>query len=189
MEETAAICKELERRDVRSTLYSDSDATVARILGSMDSFPCIHLACHASQNLENPLESAIYLHDGKLEISEIMKKDLPNASLAFLSACQTSAGDRSLPEEAVHLAAGMLNAGYRSVIATMWSISDRYAPEVAEAFYRGLSNDGTTDGVIGLDITGSAKALHTAIQALRTRLDDTKESDLLAWIPYVHFGM
>ena len=50
-----------------------------------------------------------------------MKKRLPKVQLAFLSACQTSVGDKSLSEEAVHLAAGMLAVGYRGVIATMWS--------------------------------------------------------------------
>ncbi|PPR05580.1 hypothetical protein CVT26_009104 [Gymnopilus dilepis] len=131
----------------------------------------------------------IYLHDGKLEISEIMKKELPKANLAFLSACQTSAGDHNLPEEAVHLAAGMLAAGYRSVVATMWAISDSYAPDIAEMFYKNLSNDELTDGVVGLDIIGSARALHTAIQALRSDLDGEKEADLLTWVPYVQFGI
>jgi CHAT domain-containing protein len=50
--------------------------------------------------------------DGHLEVLEIMKQKIPNADLAFLSACQTSTGDEKLPDEAVHLAAGMLAAGY-----------------------------------------------------------------------------
>ncbi|KAF8597919.1 hypothetical protein BDV93DRAFT_512982 [Ceratobasidium sp. AG-I] len=37
--------------------------------------------------------------------------------------------------ECVHLAAGMLIAGYPSVIATMWSISDDDAPSVADKVY------------------------------------------------------
>ncbi|PPR06193.1 hypothetical protein CVT26_005492 [Gymnopilus dilepis] len=188
-QETMAVCQELARRRIKATLYSDEDATVEHVLESMESYACIHLACHASQNIQNPLESAIFLHNGKVEISEIMKKDLPNADLAFLSACQTSAGDYNLPEEAVHIAAGMLTAGYRSVVATMWSISDKYAPEVADMFYQNLSDNDTAEGVAGLDVTGSARALHTAIQALRNGLDDKKETDLLTWIPYVHYGI
>lgn len=64
-----------------------------------------------------------------------MKKRLPKVQLAFLSACQTSVGDESLSEEAVHLAAGMLAVGYRGVIATMWSFQDKYGPVVAKYFY------------------------------------------------------
>ena len=46
----------------------------------------------------------------------------PNAELAFLSACQTAAGDEKTPEESAHLAAGMLAVGFKGVVATMWSI-------------------------------------------------------------------
>ena len=52
----------------------------------------------------------------------------------LLSACQKSTGDGRLSEEAVHLAAGMLAASYRGVIATMWSVRDRYASELAKVF-------------------------------------------------------
>ncbi|PPQ74134.1 hypothetical protein CVT26_007177 [Gymnopilus dilepis] len=180
--------EELEKRGIRTAWYNGEDATVASVSESMRFFSSVHLACHASQNITNPLESAIFLHDGALELSEIMKMDLPKADLAFLSACQTSVGARNLPEEAVHLAAGMLTAGYRSVVATMWSISDYHAPEVAETFYKCLMNDETKEGVVGLDITGSAQALHIAVQALRRKLGDSTE-DLLKWIPYVHYGI
>jgi len=45
---------------------------------------------------------------------------LPNASIAFLSACHSAAGDQDQPDEVVHLGAAMLGAGFQSVIATMW---------------------------------------------------------------------
>ena len=51
--------------------------------------------------MKNPLESAIHLYDSPLTLFEIMNKKLPNAGLAFMSACQTSSGDEKLPEEAV----------------------------------------------------------------------------------------
>ncbi|PPQ77256.1 hypothetical protein CVT26_005815, partial [Gymnopilus dilepis] len=179
---------ELTRRGIRTAAYTSKRATTTAVLNELEFFSCIHFACHASQNTKDPLESAVRLYDGPLKLSEIMKKNLPNAELAFMSACQTSVGDESLPEEVVHLAAGMLTAGYRSVIATMWSISDAHAPDVAEDFYKCLLNDETADGVVGLDITGSAQALHIAVQALRRKLGDSTEA-LLKWIPYVHFGI
>ncbi|CAE6487268.1 unnamed protein product [Rhizoctonia solani] len=55
---------------------------------------------------------------------EANPKSFKNKGLAFLSACQTATGDTNLPDEAVHLASGMLMAGYPSVIATMWSVMD-----------------------------------------------------------------
>jgi hypothetical protein len=48
-----------------------------------------------------------------------MKQSLSHTELAFLSAGETAKGDAKLPDEAIHLAAGMLMAGYGSVVATM----------------------------------------------------------------------
>jgi CHAT domain-containing protein len=71
------------------------------------------------QNISNPTESALLLaKQSKLSLSRITKLSLPHAELAFLSACQTATGDENLAGEAVYLAAGMLLAGYRGVIAT-----------------------------------------------------------------------
>ena len=117
-----------------------------------------------------------------------MQKNLKNADLAFLSACQTSTGEETLSEEAVHLAAGMLAAGYHRVAATMWSIGDQHAPEVARDFYDYLLAHQGAIGEGGFDGSQSAYDLHHAIQKLRQRIDNSSKS-LLAWIPYVHFGL
>jgi CHAT domain-containing protein len=180
----------LEKQGIRSLLYTGSEATVNVVLESLKSFSWVHFACHASQEIRNPLESAIHLYDRPLTLSEIMKKKLPNAGLAFMSACQTSSGDEKLPEEAVHLAAGMLGAGYRSVVATMWSISDVHAPEVAEIFYKNLLPESNISaaGSVKLDITNSACALHTSVQHLRKKLGNSPKA-LRAWIPYIHVGI
>jgi len=162
-------------------------ASLSRVKLEMESHGSIHLACHATQDLKDPLKSGFYLHDGRLELSEIMKQKFAVRELAFLSACQTSTGAEKLSEEAVHLAAGMLVAGYRSVVATMWSIKDKYGPVVAESFYRYLMESGKTSGKQGLDSRGAAHALHYAIQDVRETLGDT-EQGLLTWVPYVHFG-
>lgn len=55
--------------------------------------------------MSNPLKSMICLHDGQLDVSAIIKKNLAYSNFAFLSACQTSTGDKKLPEEVVHIAA------------------------------------------------------------------------------------
>jgi CHAT domain-containing protein len=79
----------------------------------------LHMACHGIQH-SDPLKSSFLLSDGNLSIEDIIHLDLPNAFLAFLSACQTAKGDRNAPDQAVHLAASMLFCGFRSVVGTMW---------------------------------------------------------------------
>ena len=61
-----------------------------------------------------------------------MKQSFTHTELAVVSACQTAKGDSELPEEAIHLAAGMMMASYGSVVATMWSIRDDDAPIIAK---------------------------------------------------------
>jgi CHAT domain-containing protein len=80
----------------------------------MEHHSWVHLACHAVQDISGPTQST------------------------FLSACQTAAGDEKLSEEAVHLVAGMLAAGYRSVITTMWFIMDDDTLPVAAEVYSHL---------------------------------------------------
>jgi CHAT domain-containing protein len=81
----------------------------------------VHLACHGVAHKEDAVLSHFALHDGRLSIETLAKLDLPNAVLAFLSACDTARGDEDQPEQAIHLAGSMLFCGFRSVIATMWS--------------------------------------------------------------------
>ena len=185
--EVKAIGQLFKARNFRVLCSEGASATISQAIADMETHSCIHLACHASQNTREPLKSGFALHDGRLELSSIIQKKLVGADLAFLSACQTSTGDEKLSEEAVHLAAGMLAAGYRGVVATMWSIDDHYAPGVSEDFYANLIN-----GAEDLNSENAACALHHATLKLRQRLADSKldlESSLLVWVPYVHFGL
>ncbi|KAG9118911.1 hypothetical protein FRC07_006328 [Ceratobasidium sp. 392] len=155
-------------------------ATVAATLDAMEAHSWVHFACHATQNRFNPHHSAFCLHDGKLTLAEIAKRAFKNKGLAFLSACQTAAGDHDLPNEATHLAAGMLTAGYRSVIAALWSIKDDDAPVVAEGVYAELTRNGK------MDHAQAARALHKAVGTLR------KEVGVRAverWAPFIHMGL
>jgi CHAT domain-containing protein len=185
IQEVTSIYEQLIKHGARAQKVEGSNLTVEEGLEYMESFSSIHLACHASQDHREPLKSGFLFHDGPLTLSDIMQKNLKNADLAFLSACQTSTGEETLSEEAVHLAAGMLAAGYRQVVATMWSIEDSHAPEVAKDFYDYLLAHQCGSGFDG---SQSASALHYATQRLRQRLDNSSES-LLAWTPYVHYGL
>jgi len=81
------------------------------------------------------MKSALSLHDGHLELSEIAAKKLSYGQFAFFSACQAASGLKDLPGKAMHLAAGLQFAGFPSVIATMWNICDADAPDVADHIY------------------------------------------------------
>ncbi|TEB35675.1 hypothetical protein FA13DRAFT_1788289 [Coprinellus micaceus] len=185
--EVTSIHEHAVAHDIRVLKLEGDAVTIEGCLGHMEQYSSIHLACHATQDHHDPLRSRFRFHKGNLKLSEVMQRSLKNADLAFLSACETGTGAETLSDEAVHLAAGMLAAGYQRVVATMWEIGDGYAPQVADYFYqylwahRGKGSGTTFDGTL------SAHALHHATRNLQGRLDNS-DSSLLAWIPYVHFG-
>ncbi|KAF8185227.1 CHAT domain-containing protein [Mycena galopus ATCC 62051] len=156
-------------------------ATIEKVQIGMKESKWVHFACHGVQR-SSPTESALLLAgSSQLTLSKIIELSLPNADLAFLSACQTATGSKHLQDESVHLTAGMLLAGYRGVIGTMWSIGDNDAPQVAGDVYAHLL------GASPPDPTRAAEAMHFAVQKLREQLG-AKQS-FLRWVPFIHFGV
>jgi len=163
--------------DLAVVSLKNEEATVERVLQAMRDTDWVHVASHGKQNTGEPMESGLLLHDKILELSEIVRHILPRADFAFLSACQTAVGDERVADESVHLAAGMFMAGYRGMIATMWSIRDEDAPKVAEDVYRRILRDGKPNR------KDAAHALHDAVKQLRD-----SGTGFMNWVPFIHLG-
>lgn len=108
---------------------NDKDTSMPRpsvesVLASLPATSILHLACHGRQDERMPLSSGFMLSDGQLKVSQLMKLNLKKSVFAFLSACESAAGDHSQPDESIHLGAALLFAGFRSVIGTMWLVLD-----------------------------------------------------------------
>ncbi|CAE6372446.1 unnamed protein product [Rhizoctonia solani] len=176
--ELAYLQGHIQNRFNYTELVNDA-ATTTAVLDAMEQHDWVHLACHAHQNLIDPTKSGFFLHDGTLDLSSISRRSFKNKGLAFLSACKTAMGDEELPDEAVHLASGMLMAGYPSVIATMWSVMDEDAPLVADKVYGQLMKNGN----VGNGEAG--RALHIAVAELREKIG---EKEFERWVPYIHIG-
>ncbi|KAK0465798.1 CHAT domain-containing protein [Armillaria novae-zelandiae] len=158
------------------------------VLDGMSTCNWVHMACRCTQNGEKSKGSAFHLHpspkypEGHLPVSHLIAKTFPDADFAYLSACQTATRDKSLSEESVHFAVGMLMAGYQSVIATLWSIRDADAPLVADEVYSRLFEDGEPDS------GNAAIALHHAVQSFRKHVEGEPDS-FLRWVPFIHVGV
>ncbi|KAG8793522.1 hypothetical protein FRC12_002482 [Ceratobasidium sp. 428] len=161
------------------TRLDEECCTADNVLQAMRSHSWVHFACHGSQNPDEPMKSALHLHDRDLDLATIAQNPLENAQFASLSACSTATGDKALPDESIHLAAGLLMAGYPTVIATMWSISDQDAHLVAGKVYECLLENGVPDS------RKAAKALHRAVTSLR---DSIGVDQFARWVPYIHIG-
>ncbi|KAL5639392.1 hypothetical protein ACGC1H_006785 [Rhizoctonia solani] len=160
------------------TTLEGINASPQKVYEAMQKHDWVHFACHAVQNNGDPSKCGLYLSGGLLSLQKIAQMRYAKRGLAFLSACRTAKGDHSLPDEAVHLASGMLMVGYSSVIATLWPVKDDDAPDVTNGVYQRLLVDE------GMKCQKSAVALHAALDKLRkhegVRLPD--------WISFVHFG-
>ncbi|KAJ7258706.1 TPR-like protein [Mycena rebaudengoi] len=180
-EEIKFILQQVAGKKVQLQWLDEEMATIDEVQEGMTNSRWVHFACHGVQS-DSPTESALLLAGrSRLTLSNIIQLNLPNADLAFLSACQTATGSQELQDESVHLTAGMLLAGYRGVIGTMWSIDDNDAPQVAGDVYAHLLE------VSPPDPTRAAQALHLAVQRLREQPGARKS--FLHWVPFIHFGV
>ncbi|EUC61298.1 aromatic di-alanine and TPR containing protein [Rhizoctonia solani AG-3 Rhs1AP] len=178
IKELACVKTHVENKAHYSQLIGDQ-AVIAAVLDAMEQHDWVHFACHAYQNINDPVKSGFFLHDDILDLAAINRRSFKNKGLAYLSASNTATGDEKLPDEAIHLAAGMLMAGYSSVIATMWSPGDEDAVLVADEVYSKLMKDGQVGNGEG------GEALHYAIAVLREKVG---EKEFERWMPYIHIG-
>lgn len=101
-----------------------TQASIETVASRLSAASIVHFACHGKQDSVKPLESGLEIGGKRLTIARIMKELVPNGSLAFLSACETAMGDKKIPDEAMNIGASLLFTGFRSVVATMWYVSN-----------------------------------------------------------------
>jgi len=160
-----------------SIILIGREATVDAVARALKTCTWVHLACHAFQNLDQPTKSAFQMWDAHLTLARIAQQPLDNAQFAFLSACQSAKGSISLPNESVHIAAGLQFTGFRSVVGTMWSIYDGDGPFVATRFYEHIFK-------YDADASNAARALHSAVRQLRD-----EQVSPARWAPFIHIGI
>ncbi len=129
----------LEVAAVRAAVQVVGGATpLARVedaLGALRSHGVVHLNCHGSGRPDQPLESALHLADQDLTVRRLLGERL-HADLVVLSACETAVLGTRLPDEAVSLPSGLLAAGVRSCIASLWPVPTRATAALMGLFYR-----------------------------------------------------
>ena len=168
-----------------SLTFIEAEATRDSVVSALARHKIAHFACHGLTEWGTPTTSRLLLHDHAtrpLTVTELSGLHLPEAELAYLSACSTTATSQRLADEALHITAAFQLAGFRNVIGTLWPISDAVAAEIARDFYLRLTNGGTTPP----EVTSAAVALHQAIrQARRSELGPYPT----LWAAHIHAGI
>jgi CHAT domain-containing protein len=115
----------------------DEEATQAAVRNCID-YPLLHFATHGYLSEEAPLLSAILLANGEaLTVYELMGMRL-HADLVVLSACNTAQGETTGGDDVLGLTRGLLAAGARAAVVSLWPVHDLATSLLMCAFYQAL---------------------------------------------------
>jgi len=105
----------------------------------------LHLASHA-EFTGDPRTSFLLTHDERLDLYQLAKiigrvrfRERDPLELLLLSACETAIGNE---RAGLGLAGVAVRSGARSVVGSLWNISDRATAALVSAFYRELRSEG-----------------------------------------------
>jgi len=154
-----------------SELYLGEQATstVLRDKGAVSRF--IHIATHGHFRHDNPLFSGVRLGDGNLQLYDLYSLSLP-VELIALSGCATGLNVTARGDELLGLQRGLLYAGAKSLLLTMWEVHDRSTAQFMRLFYQQL-----------LEGADKAEALQSAAIQLREQY-----AHPYYWAPFVLIG-
>ena len=127
------------------------DATRETAMSSdVAQYQIVHFATHGVLDSERPEQSGIVLTsvdrngvktNGLMPLQDIYNLDL-SADLTVLSACQTALGKDVKGEGFIGLTHGILSAGSKSVVASLWKVDDRATAVLMGHFYDAMLQEG-----------------------------------------------
>jgi CHAT domain-containing protein/BMFP domain-containing protein YqiC len=107
------------------------------LLGRVNSVVSSH---HAQSRLDNPLESALILANGRrVTLGELLSPAWRFADLndVFLSCCETGMTmPKTLTDELLTIGTGFLCAGARNVISSLWSVDDMATALLSQYYHQ-----------------------------------------------------
>jgi CHAT domain-containing protein len=126
------------------TLLVRKEATPDPVRAAGGRYSVIHLAAHGFFDVDHPLESALFLAPtaqgrGTLKVADLYHMDL-DTDLVTLSACETALGKVSSGDDVVGFTRGLLYAGSRSVLSSLWKVDDRSTRDLMVGFYSRLGS-------------------------------------------------
>ncbi|HRI60305.1 MAG TPA: CHAT domain-containing protein, partial [Saprospiraceae bacterium] len=122
----------------KAQALTGSKATASAVRELAGQANLLHLSTHGYANPEAPFESSILLAEGEdLTVAELMGLRL-SANLVVMSACETALGKQTGGNEVIGLARGLLAAGAKAAIVSLWPVDDQATRLLMSEFYRRL---------------------------------------------------
>lgn len=141
----------------RSTTYIGREATESRFKSVAPNASLLHVASHGYLDREFPLDSGLVMtpspgggegDNGLLQAWEVFEQVQLNTDLVTLSACETGLGEVLQGEGLIGLTRAFQYAGARSILASLWRVSDQSTAELMEHFYVGLAKGVPKDAAL-----------------------------------------
>jgi CHAT domain-containing protein len=148
----------------------DQQATLAALQAKAADCQLLHLACHGLFRADNPMFSALKLHDGWLTATDAMQLHLPDA-LVTLSACESGRSQVAGGDELLGLLRAFLGAGAATVVVSLWLAQDDTTARLMSHYYARLPE------------LGPAAALRAAQLALKAQYPHP-----YYWAPFIPIG-
>jgi CHAT domain-containing protein/tetratricopeptide (TPR) repeat protein len=116
-------------------VVSEKAMTVQQLQSNCRGAGVVHFATHGILDADQPLLGGLVAADQMVRVADVFNWKL-DAELAVLSACNT--GKLKGGEEWVGLTRAFQHAGARSLLASLWAVSDTATAEWMSHFYAGL---------------------------------------------------
>ena len=117
--------------------FVGESATIATLRANASGADVLHLACHGQFRSDNPMFSALHLHDGPLTV-EVAESLSLQPGIVALSACETGMAELGTGDEMVGLVRAFLVAGAARVLASLWPVDDAVTAHFMASFYGAL---------------------------------------------------
>lgn len=116
-------------------IHLGAQATLASLQAETAGCHLLHLACHGLFRRDNPLFSALKLHDGWLTAGDVMQLRLPGAFVT-LSACESGRSQVVGGDELLGLPYAFLGAGAQGLLVSLWLVEDETTAALMTRFYQ-----------------------------------------------------
>ncbi|MCE3555568.1 CHAT domain-containing protein [Pseudonocardia sp. RS11V-5] len=122
-----------------TTVAYGAAATRSFVLDHAITATHIHLACHGTNNLGDPLGSTLGLADGPVTVRELSERQLTMCRLVVASACESGQiGIFGSTNEVIGLPNAMITAGAAATVASLWPVDDVATTVLMSRFYERL---------------------------------------------------
>src|SRR5262249_34244979 len=95
----------------------------------------VHIATHATYRQDNPMFSSFKLADSYVTAFDLFSMNC-QANLVTLSGCQSGLGQIAQSDDLLGLTRGFLYAGVRSLLMSLWTVSDESTVTLMNEFYK-----------------------------------------------------